>query len=324
MHKLPIDTQIPLVPSVVPAFKVHTLSEVTDYNHDLMHVPTAWKETRGAGVKLAVLDTGVPAHNDLSVAGGESFVPGYKTDLAGHATFVGGVIAATADNGVGIKGIAPECEDYYGAVMDKYGSGSTRALIQGIYWAVDIVRAQIINMSLGIPANFAVDPALEEACRYAESKGVCLFAAAGNDGDDVNVPARYDSVIAIAAVDRKQKLAKFSSHGPEIEFSAGGVDVFSTFLNNSYASMSGTSFACPAVSAVAALLQSAEKAKTGKFLNADAMRRKLQDMSFDVGAPGRDDEYGWGIPVFSKDPRVPEKPKTQSFFARLWNKIKIG
>lgn len=239
-------------------------------------------------------------------------------------TFCGGIIAATADNGVGIKGIAPDCQDYYGAVLDKYGSGSTRYLIEGIYWAVDVVNAQIINMSLGIPSNYYVDPALEKACAYAYSKGATLFAAAGNDSGEVNFPARFDTVIAVAAVDRKQKLADFSSRGPEVEFAAGGVDVFSTFLNNTYASMSGTSFSCPAVAAVGALIQSDFKKRTGLFLKPADLRDELRKIAYDVGPEGRDEEFGWGIPVFRKDQRVATKPKTQSFWKWLWNKIKIG
>ena len=324
MRRLPIDTRVPMVPSVVPSFKVHTLGEVTDYNHDLMNVPAAWRITRGEGVKVAILDTGIPNHRDLKVAGGTSFVPGYSEDEAGHGTFCGGIIAATADNGTGIKGIAPACEDYYAAVLDKYGSGSTKALVDGIYWAVDEVHAQVVNMSLGIPANYYVDPALEEACLYAVGKGSCLFAAAGNDADDVNFPARLETVIAVAAVDRKQRLADFSSRGPEVEFAAGGVDVFSTFLHNTYASMSGTSFACPAVAAVGVLIQSQHRKRHGRFMNQDELRAELKKIAYDVGPVGRDEEFGWGIPVFTKDPRTPAKPKVQSFWRRLWNRIKIG
>lgn len=312
-----------MVPTVVPAFKVQTLSEVTDYNHDLMNIPEAWRKSKGEGVKVVVLDTGTPSHRDLKVASSTSFVAGYGLDMAGHATFCGGIISATADNGVGIKGIAPECEMHYGAVLDKYGSGSTRSLIEGIYWAADEVKTQILNLSLGIPAMFSVDPALEKACNYAYSKGVTIFASAGNDSGEVNCPARYGSVIAVAAVDRKQKLADFSSKGPEVEFAAGGVDVFSTFLNNSYASMSGTSFSCPAVAAVGALIQSDFKKRTGLFLKPDDLRDELRKIAYDVGPEGRDEEFGWGIPVFRKDPRVPVKPKTQSFWKRLWNKIRM-
>ncbi len=324
MKKLPLNELLPMVPSIVPAFKVQTLSEVTDYNHDLMNIPAAWRNSRGEGVKVAILDTGTPTHRDITVADSTSFVPGYGLDLAGHSTFCGGIIAATAGNGIGIKGIAPDCQDYYGAVLDKYGSGSTRYLIEGIYWATDVVKAQIINMSLGIPANYYVDPALEKACEYAYSKGVSLFAAAGNDSGEVNFPARFDTVIAVAAVDRKQKLADFSSRGPEVEFAAGGVDVFSTFLNNTYASMSGTSFSCPAVAAVGALIQSDFKKRTGLFLKPADLRDELRQIAYDVGPEGRDEEFGWGIPVFRKDPRVAAKPKTQSFWKWLWNKIKIG
>lgn len=324
MHRLPIDKTVPMVPSIVPSFRVHTLSEATDYNHDLMNISAAWRESRGAGVKVVILDTGVPRHKDLTVAGGASFVPDYYYDEAGHSSFCGGVIAAAADNGFGVKGIAPDCEDYYGAVLNKYGSGSTKALVDGVYWAVDTVGAQIVNMSLGIPASYYVDPALQKACEYAVSKGACLFAAAGNDSSDVNFPARLPCVIAVAAVDRKQRLADFSSRGPEVEFAAGGVNVFSTFLNDTYATMSGTSFACPAVAAVGALVQGRVHKETGRFLDQEGLRAELKKIAYDVGPVGRDEEFGWGIPVFTKDEKSPRKPGRQSFWTRLWNKIRIG
>lgn len=324
MKKLPINELLPMIPSLVPAYRVQTLSEITDYNHDLMNIPDAWRKTHGEGVKVVVLDTGIPDHKDLTVKDGTSFIAGYDKDKAGHASFVGGIIAATAGNGFGVKGIAPECDDYYGAVLDKYGSGSTRVLIEGIYWATDAIHAKIINLSLGIPAHYYVDPALEEACNYAYEKGTTIFASAGNDSGEVNYPARYDSVIAVAAVDRKQKLADFSSRGPEVEFAAGGVDVFSTYLNNGYASMSGTSFSCPAVAAVGALIQSQHYKTKTTYLSPEELRQELKKIAYDVGPVGKDDEFGYGIPVFTKDTKEPRKPKTQSFWRWLWNKIKIG
>ena len=325
MRKLHVKETLRMIPALVPSARVQTLSEVTDYNHDLMNIPEAWKSSKGKGIKVVVLDTGIPEHRDITVAGGAPFTSETRLgiDMAGHATFCGGIIAATAGNGIGIKGIAPDVEDYYGAVLDKYGNGSTQALIDGIYWAVDTIKADIINMSLGIPAVFSVDPELEKACNYAYDNGVALFASAGNDSDDVNYPARFDSVIAVAAVDRKQNLADFSSRGPEVEFAAGGVDVFSTYLNNTYASMSGTSFSCPAVAAVGALILAKHKDKTGLRLSPYDLRDELKKISYDVGEDGRDNEFGYGIPVFSKDPLSPRKPKTQSFWKRLWNKIRM-
>lgn len=321
------DEMIPMIPPVVPDIRVGILSEIQDYNHDLMNIPQAWRNTMGGGVKVAVLDTGMPRHQDMTVEGSRSFVSGYLEDQCGHATAAGSVIAAIANNGMGVKGVAPDALDYYGAVLDKYGTGSVRAIVDGIYWAVDDLHADIINMSLGIPGEYECDRALEVACDYAYSKGVTLFAASGNTGGAVNYPAKFESVAAVAAVDRDTHVAEFSSRGPEVEFAAGGVNVYMCYRNNGYASMSGTSFACPAVAGVACLVKSMFRDK-GIELTPAEVRDSLKRMAYDVGPEGRDELYGYGIPVFAKefdDPtavsKAGGKPKRQSFWRRIWNAV---
>lgn len=322
-HRIGNDVKIPMIPGTVPEMKVSILSEIHDYNLELMNIPEVWRDTHGENVKVVVLDTGLPDHVDLDPSGGKSFINGYLQDECGHSTFVGGIISAKADNNMGVKGIAPMSRDYYGAVLDADGSGDINSIIRGIYWAVDEIGADVINMSLGIPGNYRPGDELEKACNYANSQGCTLFASAGNDALSVNWPAAYDSVIAVAAVDRKMRLAEFSSRGPEVEFAAGGVDVFSTYLNNGYATMSGTSFSCPAVAGVGCLIAAKFKAR-GMRLTPDEIRQRIRKISYDVGPAGRDDMYGYGIPVFTKSQEVPGTPKKQSFWQRLWNTIKIG
>ena len=301
MNDLNKYTNIPMIPKDKPLIRVGILSEVVDYNHSLMNIPEMWRSTKGENVKIVVLDTGLPAHMDLDPDGGKSFHPdGYLNDENGHSTFVSGIVAATPNNGMGVSGICPGVKDYYGAVLDKYGSGSVESIIRGIYWAVDEIGADVINMSLGIPGSFKPGKELEKACDYANSQGCTLFAAAGNDAGAVNWPAAYDSVIAVAAVDKKMNLAKFSSRGPEVEFAAGGVNVFSTYKNNSYATMSGTSFSCPAVASVGCLIAAKFKAR-GVRLTPEEIRTRIKKIAYDVGPEGRDSEFGYGIPVFTKE-----------------------
>jgi subtilisin family serine protease len=166
-------------------------------------------------------------------------------------------------------------------------------------WAVDEIGADIINMSLGIPADAPHIPELEEACIYAASKGVAIFAAAGNEHDGVGQPAKYDSVFAVSAVNDKMSAAEFSNFGPQVDFAAGGVDVYSTFLNNGYAKMSGTSFASPVLAGVAALiLADARKGDNPRKLTPMELGEKLCKIAYDVGPTGYDDFYGKGIPIF--------------------------
>ena len=322
------DRELPMIPPLKPQYRLGALSEVRDYNHDRANIPEAWKTTMGKGVKIAILDSGVPKHIDLSVEGGHSFIDGYYFDKCYHATFVGGITSAIANNGIGVRGIAPEAVDYYGAVLNATGSGTVEQIVRGIYWAVDEIGADVINMSLGITGSYRPDRSLEKACNYANEHGTVLFASAGNDALSVNYPAKYDSVVAVAAVDRNNKVASFSSHGPEVEFAAGGVDVLSTYKDNGYASMSGTSFSCPVVASVGALILSQAKSRNEK-ISPEELRRRLKLFAYDVGPAGWDEYTGHGIPVFTKDcftaeaETVRAKPGRQSFLTRLLNKLKL-
>lgn len=309
---------------MIPNFKVDVfvqiLSEVADYNHRLMNVPEMWKHTRGKGIKVAVLDTGKPVHNDIKLAGSASMVPGYLEDKNGHSTHCCGIIAAVADNGMGVKGIAPDVDLYACAVLDGNGSGTADWIAAGIRWAVDVVGADVISMSLGMPP-FPISSTLKSACTYAARKGAIICAAAGNEAGPVGQPALYDSTICVAAVDDAGKHAPFSGFGKQVDFATGGVNVYSTFLNNGYAKLSGTSMATPALAgAVALILADARSGATPRRLSLDEVKAKLRKIVYDVGPTGWDPQFGWGIPVFGKSENsvVEPAPATNP---SLWSRI---
>ena len=311
--------RIPMIPPFKVISKVQILAETKDYNHKMMNVPAMWKRTKGAlkdgtGVPIAILDTGIPKHMDLSPSGGKSFIPGYKTDQNGHASHVGGIIAATANNGMGVAGIAPEAADWYGAVLDAQGSGDIVQIIRGIRWAVDVVGAKVISMSLGIADGYPISKDLEKAVNYAVSQGVAVICAAGNEAGGVGQPACFDASIAVAAVNSKQQHANFSNIGPEVDFAAGGVNVYSTFLHNGYAKLSGTSMACPALAGVATLILADAHNDSGIWLSPAELVIRMKKIAFDVGSDGFDDTFGNGIPVFKRNEQIipepiPEKPE---------------
>jgi subtilisin len=242
---------------------------------------------RGAGVKVAVLDTGIDLdHPDVRVAGGVTLAGGKDADdKNGHGTHVAGTIAAL-DNSIGAVGVAPEAKLYAVKVLGNGGTGSWSGLIAGIEWSVDN-GMQVANMSLGaslapIDVGIAVDAA------YA--RGLLLVAAAGNDyGGPVIYPAAYDSVIAVSATDRNDALAGFSNQGAQVELAAPGYQVYSTYKSGGYAELSGTSMAAPHVSGVAALMISSGVSGAG------AVRARLQSSAEDLGAAGRDYLYGYGL-----------------------------
>lgn len=305
-----LDQNIPMIPPTRAKVTVSILAETEDYNHRIMNIPSMWKRTMGKGVKLVVLDTGLPKHVDLAPVGSKSFISGYLEDKNGHSTHCGGIIAAVANNNMGVKGIAPDVEDYYGAVLDGDGSGSVDNIIKGIYWAVDEIGADIISMSLGIAAGAPYIRELEKACQYAVDHGTAIFAAAGNEYGAVGQPAKFDCVFAVAAVNNALQVADFSNKGKEVDYACGGVDVFSTFLNNTYAKLSGTSMATPACAAAAALiLADAKQGPNPRKMSPAELGAKLRKICFDLGPAGWDQATGNGLPLFTNygsDIVVPE------------------
>ena len=251
--------------------------------------PLVWPFNRGTGVLCADLDTGVNlTHPDLPHAVATvSFVDGQTVeDGHGHGTHTAGIMAAM-DNIGGVVGVAPSASLLIGKVLGDDGSGYDSWVAAGIDWAVQH-HARVINMSLGGP-DF--DQGLKDSCDAALAANTLVVAAAGNSGNSQDFyPARYSSVLAVAAVDGRGVRASFSNYGTHIALAAPGVSVFSTYKNRSYTSLSGTSMAAPHVSGVAALL-------IGLYPTAfDALqiRQAMQIGAVDKGTVGRDDYYGSG------------------------------
>jgi major intracellular serine protease len=189
------------------------LAETIDWGLAAYNLPAAWRETRGEGVTVAVLDTGVdPQHPDLAeaIVGLRDFTAsrGGPVDSHGHGTHVAGAIAAR-QNDVGLMGLAPACKLLVGKVLGDDGSGDERAIVAGIEWACG-QGADILSLSFGSPRPSA---AIERALKAAVADGKFVICAAGNDGrpDSVGYPARWTFTIAVGAVDRQGRLARFSS-----------------------------------------------------------------------------------------------------------------
>lgn len=216
----------------------------------------AWERSRGAGVKVAVLDTGVDVrHPDLreSLKGWTTAIPGTwaGTDPNGHGTHVAGIIAAR-DNEFGVVGVAPEAEIYSVKVFDKWGRGRISNIVEGLAWCVEN-DMNVVNMSFGTSQD---SQAMKIAIGKSLATGAILVAAAGNEGNPNSVlyPARYEGVLAVSATDERDGLAPFSSYGPEVKLAAPGVEIYSTYKNRTYKKLSGTSMAAPHVSGTAALV----------------------------------------------------------------------
>ncbi len=227
------------------------------WNMLLIGAELAWPQMLGTSVRVAVLDTGVDLdHPDLyeNIKGHINIIKPKKSgdDDSGHGTHVAGIVAA-ADNAIGVIGVGPGIDLYAVKVLDKKGRGYLSDLIDALDWCIDN-DIQIINMSLG---SLEDNSSFHEAVKNAYQAGIILIAAAGNYGQQggiISYPARYSETIAVSSVDQFGNLDPFSSFGNEIDITAPGVEVRSTYKDGYYALMSGTSMSAPHVTGTAALI----------------------------------------------------------------------
>lgn len=273
---------------------------------------------KGARVRIAVLDTGIDYnHPDLraNFAGGRDFVNNDSDPLDdnGHGTHVAGIIAAR-DDGAGVVGVAPEAQIYALKIMDANGSGDSSSIIAALEWAVDN-RIQVTNNSYGT----ALDPGelAKAAFDQAAKAGVLHIAAAGNNGDPlgltdtVDFPARWDSVVAVAATGPDNTRAFFSSTGPLVRLAAPGFQIPSTFLGGLYAVGSGTSMATPHVTGAAALaIASGIIDANANGRTNDEVEQRLITTADDLGPAGRDAHFGFGEVNTAKAAALPGPPNS--------------
>ncbi|MFD5741476.1 type VII secretion-associated serine protease mycosin [Streptomyces massasporeus] len=278
---------------------------------DAMHTEQAWQTTKGRGITVAVLDTGVEAdHPDLAgnVLPGKDLVgfgaePGDRA-WARHGTAMAGIIAGHGHgpgDADGVLGIAPEAKILPVRVILEDGdpsrakARSTRgnALAEGIRWAADH-GAEVINLSLGDDSASAhPEPSEDQAVQYALKKGVVVVASAGNGGekgDHISYPAAYPGVIAATAVDRAGTRASFSTRRWYATVSAPGVDVVIADPDHKYYEGWGTSAAAAFVSGAAALVKAAHPG-----LAPAQIKSLLEDTARNAPSGGRDDSRGFGF-----------------------------
>lgn len=244
----------------------------------------------GANRLVCVIDSGVDLdHEDFA---GVNFVGGYPagwdTDLCGHGTHVAGTIAA-ANNTTGVVGVSPGAVSLY--IVKVFGDNCTWTYSSTLIDAANRCRdagANIISMSLSGNYYSSYE---NTNFQLLYNQGILLVAAAGNGGGTAyGYPASYDSVISVAAVDQNNVVASFSRQNDKVELAAPGVSIYSTYKDGGYATMSGTSMSTPHVSAAAAVVWSAHPDKTN-----DEIRTALQQSALDLGLPGRDNAYGFGL-----------------------------
>ncbi|MFF2999381.1 type VII secretion-associated serine protease mycosin [Streptomyces sp. NPDC057950] len=292
-----------------------------------------WSQSKGKGVRVAVIDTGVDVQNPqltraVDTAAGRNFLPrklkddngdpiprgkeNGTTDTVGHGTRVAGIIAARPAPKTGFVGLAPEATIIPLEQNDAEGHGTAKELADAIRQAIK-ADADVINISQDTSNATEPPPDLERAVREALRENIVVVASAGNDGQGGNVkktyPASYPGVLAVAASDRNNERAPFSQSGDFVGVAAPGVDMISTVPKGGHCSDNGTSFSAPYVAGVAALIKAKHPDWTPREIVAQI------EQTAERSVPGRDRLVGWGVvdpvralteddhPLQSPDPR---------------------
>ena len=247
-----------------------------------------------SGPAIAIVDTGADiSHDDLRGrirACAASFSgrvrEGTCDDKDGHGTHTAGIAAASTGNGIGIAGVAPSSPLLVCRALGPDGGGSGADVAACVGWASKR-KAKVISLSLGGPDSRT----LRAAVAAASDAGAVIVAAAGNEGTgETSYPAGYPQVISVAATDASGRRAGFSNTNRDVEIAAPGVDILSTWPGNRYRTLSGTSMATPEVAGAVALLWAGIGGRDPSAVRA-ALRRSVRD----VGARGRDNQYGYGL-----------------------------
>lgn len=237
----------------------------------------------GTGADVSVIDTGIQSgHTDLpplgtgracSICSGSDCGCTYSwDDDNGHGTHCAGIV----------NGVAPGATLHAAKVLGGDGSGTWSDIACGIEWTAD-QGYDVGNLSLGGGQSSSV---LRDACNYANNNGVLLVAAAGNDyGGPVSYPAAYDSVMAVSSVDCNDNFAYYSNEGPEVEITAPGSSINSTYPCDTCNSLSGTSMAAPHVAGAAAILMA-------NGYDNNSARQRLRNTADDIGLPSNQQGAG--------------------------------
>jgi subtilisin family serine protease len=286
-----------LVSVAAPNYQFHLAQSVSaavgkgdpaQYMLGKLHLDRAHLLATGKGVTVALIDSGVDRkHLELQGTISEELdALGQKEPPHSHGTAMAGAIASH-DRLLGVAPGAKILAIHAFGEADNTAEATTVSILKGIEWAMD-QGSRVINMSFTGPR----DPSLERAFMAAHQKGVVLVAAAGNDGPKSPplYPGADPNVIAVTATDAHDGLLREANRGPQLSVAAPGVEILAPAPEANYQTSTGTSIATAHVTGVVALML--ERDPT---LKPDEVRKILEETATDLGPPGKDNQYGWGL-----------------------------
>ena len=291
------------IPTFLPDFTIEeefaTMSQLVDWGLRQSKIPETWKISQGEGVRILVIDTGHPVHYDLeeNIEIGENFIldEGHE-DFNGHQTHCTGIICAS-NNKSGMVGVAPKATCISAKALNKAGRGSFQGLADALDYAIK-TKPDIVSMSLGAPSPSGI---IHDKIKELYEMNIPVVCAAGNAGNaGVSWPAAYPETISVASYNQLGRISYYSSRGEMVDWAAPGEKIYSTFLNGQYATLSGTSMACPFMVGIIALML-AKHRKQEKETNQndcktiEQIKEHLLKYTLDRGEVGKDDKWGHGI-----------------------------
>lgn len=290
------DGRVGIPPGEVPSVRPRAMAVVPQWHLSRIGAPAAWERSRGAGVVIHVLDTGVDATHpafDGRVIGGATYVggpacgPGLRCDFQGHGSHVSAIALETLDAGqppdvAGGTGVAPGATLYIRKVLDDNGSGWDSDIARALIDVGNAARAgtpTVANLSLG---SYNPAEVVRDAVAYASQQGARIVAARGNGGGRAPMfPGCFEPVLSVLATGADDRRASFSDYGDCGDIGAPGVDIVAARAGGGYVAYSGTSMASPMVAAGLALLMAMGDADPITTLQRTAAR------SSDPTMPGR-------------------------------------
>lgn len=265
-----------------------------DINADI-----AWDVTKGQGVKVAIIDTGIDeGHPDLSskIISKKIFNGTSINDVYGHGTHVAGIIGAITNNSQGVAGVCPECQLVIAKALDDSGKGPDSVWIEALLWAAD-QGVKVINISFGSSTN---STAKQDAVNYAWNKGIVIVSSSGNNGNTQQMyPCANSNVLCVSATDNKDQKSSFSNYGTWVDVAAPGSRMLSTLPRTpstlqqqknqptTYGYLDGTSMATPVASGLAGLVWASQEASS-----ANDVVRKITETADDIPGTGQYWAYG--------------------------------
>jgi hypothetical protein len=298
--------------AVIDANHYFSLAQGMDLPESFARAAIGWNtisENCGRGLRIGMIDAAIdathPALQGMDLNYQSFATSGRRPGPAEHGTAIAALLAGRSDAGRGWGGLLPGAHVAAAAIFEVNEQGKSiataRALLQAVEWMAG-QGVKIVNLSMAGPDNGIVRLATERALQ----QGLILVAAAGNGASATEwaYPAAYQDVIAVTAISAERAVYAYANRGPYIDFAAPGVRLW-TAVPGGGRFQSGTSFAAPYVTSMVALMLAG-----GAEHHVEAVRSRLRQGAVDLGAPGRDDVFGWGL--VRMHPVCPETVKTAS------------